>query len=1274
MSQMDITVENPEVLQNNPQVQQVLQQVAPVVNTALQTGAPIDATVAQDQQPQGGGVDFNALQQLQQQQPQGVDFGALQQLQQQPVMEPQTPAPTNPQAKDDPLGAFGKGLDMLDDITRKGVGAGILDAVVNAGEFVTSTSKFIHDIWDKGWDKARYKESNWDTVRGAIMPDAPTTLAGDIAKGIGQWATGFLVSGGVGNAAGITQATTKVGRYAQVLGRGAATDALFFDRQQDRLADFINNNFPELANPVTNYLAAKGKDENMAESMLKMTVEGMGLSLAVDSLVKGLKCLKAGKKYFETPSAKNAEEYEKAAQDLDNSRSKPNEGTDATGTKPDSGDTAPAVRQTADNAEQTGPSTGKKGDSTKMDAEVLGPEPEPRKSEKSNLKENQFHSVDEIQAEINERLKSGTPMSGVRDTINLNHDTFSNPDGATVMGTIADMQAENALKNVKGREAHQKILDDVMSDLKNMGFTYDGLMAEAKQSIKGLEHITRTAAKVQVVMHTMSNAATELANKLYHGLGTAEDKAMLTAIYRNMQEFVTLNADLRTTSGRLLSARNAEITDEMVAKAMNEGLFGKNWFTPENLTEEGFAKFMKDNGVDDHTLNQIVNSLRLADAQEGTIGVAKMLQKVKPGWTFRDALVEYRVNSMLSGPVTHLVNFGGSFANIAVVKPMERLIGSVMTWDKQGMRSAWNYMRGEAHGFMEAWKQAGNALKMGDNILDAAGGSSRVEHHAMHVTTYENIRAKLLEGKPAGTELSPNQERLARAMGWIGAATRIPSRLLQAEDEFCKQLAFRGQLFADISEEAFQKYGLTNVNDLKAYMQERLKDAVTPEGHVIENDLTKKAIKAARDGTWTSPLEAGTFASKLQGLINQSFAMKMIVPFFKTPMNLFYDSMRHCPLPIMKEVREAIKAGGEARADALGRIAVGSMFVTGGLMAASEGRITGAAPKNDKEAALWRANGIEPYSIRIGDKWYEYRRFDPFAMLLSCTADSYAKVAYDNADGSEDSLIDNSVTRALHGTLIAITNNLMDKTYLQGISDAVKAMDDPERYMGRYINTVASSFVPYSGAARWATNSFTDPAQREMDGLMDYIRNSVPGGQAIPGMFGMKEMPIKHDWITGQPVQYRGAIMRDAVDDKVKQELLHLGTSVLGTPTRKIGGIDLTPEQYARYCELHGSLKLGGKTMIQMLEKIIDSPGYDAKRERFGDGREGMDSPRSQLVNKVINLYREAAQHKMRVEFPELAKEEAKAKLEMRGSKAGVLQAPKGAGGKYDKLVNFGKI
>ena len=56
-------------------------------------------------------------------------------------------------------------------------------------------------------------------------------------------------------------------------------------------------------------------------------------------------------------------------------------------------------------------------------------------------------------------------------------------------------------------------------------------------------------------------------------------------------------------------------------------------------------------------------------------------------------------------------------------------------------------------------------------------------------------------------------------------------------------------------------------------------------------------------------------------------------------------------------------------------------------MLAYMGLITGGGPKRQQDRIRLRKTGWQPYSFKIGDKYYPYGRVEPLAMIMGTVAD-----------------------------------------------------------------------------------------------------------------------------------------------------------------------------------------------------------------------------------------------------------------------------------------------
>jgi len=134
-----------------------------------------------------------------------------------------------------------------------------------------------------------------------VLPDYDTrflgtskTMAGGAVEGIAQFATGFVPLFGLAGRAG---ALAKAGKATQAVVAGAATDFTFFNGQEARLSNLIQQ-VPELQNPVTEFLAYD-EDEGELEGRMKNVLEGLGLEAVAGTFIAGLKAIKRGRKVKE---------------------------------------------------------------------------------------------------------------------------------------------------------------------------------------------------------------------------------------------------------------------------------------------------------------------------------------------------------------------------------------------------------------------------------------------------------------------------------------------------------------------------------------------------------------------------------------------------------------------------------------------------------------------------------------------------------------------------------------------------------------------------------------------------------------------------------------------------------------------------------------------------------------------------------------------------------------------------------------------------------------
>ena len=617
-------------------------------------------------------------------------------------------------------------------------------------------------------------------------------------------------------------------------------------------------------------------------------------------------------------------------------------------------------------------------------------------------------------------------------------------------------------------------------------------------------------------------------------------------------------------------ARHAAIQEQVAGMTAEAGralnIFGKLAASPLGRRDEIAAIIQQAGGSD-----QVRKMAAMVADLDDPAAAAFARQAFKPKMS--DYILELWINGLLSGPRTHITNI------------LSNTMATLWQLPEFAVAAGLGAARGGADKvfFSELFPRAFGLVEGGKDGLRLAGRAFRTETPSDMVTKIET--------------------RVHRAIpGVVGGVVRTPGRALLAEDEFFKAINYR----SDINGQAVavaRGEGLTG-RALAARVAE-LRDEPTAE-------MIEAAVKHARTMTFTAP--AGDIAGGVMRIRAAHPMMNFIIPFVRTPAKIVEFAAMRSPFGLlMRKVKDDIARGGRARDLAVARMGVGTSIGAAVASLAAEGHITGGGPSDPRARAAMVADGWQPYSIKIGDKYYSYQRLEPMAMLFGIAADM-ADIAAQVETGDLDPVA---------GMVAAsIAKNLTSKVWLSGPVDAMEAMTDPDRYAQQFINRLAASAIP-TGVAHVAQEQ--DPIMRDARTLLDSIMARVPGYSA--------DLPAQRD-VWGEPIVRKGAWGPDLLspiftserkNDPVNNELLRLGNFPL-KPDRKIGGIELTPVQYAEYVEI------AGKPAKRMLDLIVGAAGSD-QAARWAALP---DVAKRKVVDDIMRTTREAARGQMQIKYPDL--------------------------------------
>lgn len=460
---------------------------------------------------------------------------------------------------------------------------------------------------------------------------------------------------------------------------------------------------------------------------------------------------------------------------------------------------------------------------------------------------------------------------------------------------------------------------------------------------------------------------------------------------------------------------------------------------------------------------------------------------------------------MMSSPATHVANVLGNGMAIlfeAAVRGAAPAIrggapGEIAAGEGAAM------LAGATRAF---WEIVGASQKAVDFVASRQGAMTKAESEAMHF--FPN---------------AASSERVwVRAIANVGnAIAQVPGQLTGLMDHLFAYAGTSASLNASAFRQAQREIeeGLITIDQAPARM-EQLRADPTPA-------MLDEAARFAEEATFTRSQEHWERASgKItpgmgRDLLNLRSKMDdqqgaagivggylagAILPFVNTPANIFSYSFRSTPLaPLMRRYRDDIAAGGARGEVAKARMVVGSIVLWTAFSLATAGTVTGGGPMDPEQRQLLMRQGWQPYSIKIGGRWYSYNRLDPLGSLLSFAGD-LADMSF-NTDWGDIDQVDQWTEVASVG-IVGIANMVTNKTMLTGLADTFEAMGDPRRFAENWLLQRLTAVVPAAlGAAErvqdpWARDgmSLPKPEGRVADVLKEFVGEDP--AEPSPGFFG----------------------------------------------------------------------------------------------------------------------------------------------------------------------------
>ena len=448
-----------------------------------------------------------------------------------------------------------------------------------------------------------------------------------------------------------------------------------------------------------------------------------------------------------------------------------------------------------------------------------------------------------------------------------------------------------------------------------------------------------------------------------------------------------------------------------------------------------------------------------------------------PDPKFRDYFYEYWYNSILSGIPTHVVNTVSNTLWTAFQIP-HRLLSTAV-------ENSIATLKGKA-----------KEKYFNETVPFLAGlgkGAKRGISPTWDVIRYNKIQeAESKWAQEIGFALGAWERSNNKVLRGVGHAITIPTKALRAMDVMANSIGYQAELQA-YARRVANKKGLKGLNR-KRFEQNFLREPPL-EAH-------KAALEFGKYITFMS--DPGKISSRIIQMREDVPGGRLLIPFVNTIGNLLKRGVEMTP-----GVGVLLRKGQKTE-EIIAKQIEGLIIGTYVWQKFDAGEITGAPPKTKAERDAFYRQGKKPWSIRVGDKWVEYRRVEPFNTVMATVTSVRENYANAKDDDTKADILFNMAND--------IKNNFLDSSYLQGVSGLMNRYGEFKKAPPR----MAASLVPYSGFWRSINRAYevaTEGSAKVREGN-DWI-NAF--SQVIPGLSG--KMPARLT-VWGKEVELEGGVFR----------------------------------------------------------------------------------------------------------------------------------------------------
>lgn len=1040
--------------------------------------------------------------------------------------------------------------------------------------------------------------------------DHPHSVTGGLVEGASQFATGMATGARV---LGAWRVAAGAGAVVKGMAEGAFSDFAAFDAHQARLSDYLKKHVPDAIKPVFNYLASDPRDGEV-EGRFKNAIEGLGIGAAAHGIITAARQLRQARMVQRAAALSAQDEGLQGVIDA------PQKEVEAEAKKfhedlvADVGDVNAKGFVIKRKFPLTAKGVAATADAQEMGANTIGLN-YAKISNEADMQAAAVQFYDAFHGEITDAKR------GVQSIDKQVSDAFG-VDVAAMLGKWQPGTAMASHELTALRFAQAAALKDFLAHARAISAGDASLASQAAFLQTGgvLDAMTRA---VEGGKAEAARTLRSLRETVPSMVGDTTNPAAAVEFYRKVDALVA------GAGGREMVQRAAK-SFLTVAKANPEGVGKFNrfirWYPGAAAKSRELLNVFMSNGL-----------LSVAGNTANAVGNATAMV-----W-----------EPMMRGLAPHLSNAVGVESHvadgewIAMLAGQKAAFGDIFRLGKHVNGDFVSRAKGQRAAMEESFANAKSNTKAFSNYKREEVGMANGD---------TPIGGAIERGPQSDTALG----RVAQV---VWGVVKVPGHANGLMDDFTKIISGRAELHAQAYRQAMKdsQTGLITADQVGLQMQKHIEDPTA--------DMLEKVVAAQKELSWTR--DDGAFSKAMTGLREWTNSVPVplplgtsILPFVRTPANVFSYGVRNSAFaPISQRWwAEMGSADGATRQLALTKYAAGSLLTLWVMDHVANGDITGGGPKDPAEkAAMSRVDPVtgttmwQPYSVRLGDRWFEYSRLDPAATPMAIASDmSESWLRTDWTDSRAQDASEAFATSAM-----GIGSAFMNKSTTQGLAQLMDAMastatgdvSKAESFMEKR----ATGMVPFSsvlGSARRAT----DPYQREVTNVQDAFKNLTPGvSSSLPKSFDLWGRPRTFESHMGSVYDFLVPARTHTIGgEPADREMIRLGYAkqMPGKSISLPGGLNANLRNYPSiYNEI---LTRGGPPALQEVNDLVtgaspNSPYYDSLSD--GSDQNAPGSKARYLKGRLDFYYNQATQSVKRdfsEELHSIAAEQAGRKADAR--------------------------